>query len=154
MCWRVAVILITRVEIYGLEALYIEAMDELLAKDLAFFQSNYAGSLTKRALGYARRFEDVFDVLVFQIAPQRHPARSSCRRPVVLLALADRRAAGDAGATLAAVLPLIRRRQALVDVREAASNALAGHLADSISNAEVVRAFASEPDEARIHAAT
>jgi ATP-binding cassette subfamily B protein len=35
-----------------------------------------------------------------------------------------------------------------VDVREAASNALAGHLADSISNAEVVRAFASEPDEA------
>ena len=41
------------------------------------------------------------------------------------------------GATLAAVLPLIRRRQALVDVREAASNALAGHLADSISNAEV-----------------
>ena len=69
VCWRVAVILITRVEIYGLEALYIEAMDELLAKDLAFFQNNYAGSLTKRALGYARRFEDVFDVVVFQIAP-------------------------------------------------------------------------------------
>ena len=64
VCWRIAVILITRVEIHGLEALYIEAMDELLAKDLAFFQNNYAGSLTKRALGYARRFEDVFDVLV------------------------------------------------------------------------------------------
>ena len=41
------------------------------------------------------------------------------------------------GATLATVLPLIRRRQALVDIREAASNTLAGHLADSISNAEV-----------------
>jgi ATP-binding cassette subfamily B protein len=54
--------------------------------------------------------------------------------------------------TLAAVIPLIRRRQALVDVREVASNTLAGHLADSISNAEVVRAFAREPDEARIHA--
>ena len=51
-----------------MEALYIEAMDELLAKDLAFFQDNYAGSLTKRALGYARRFEDVFDVLSFQVA--------------------------------------------------------------------------------------
>ena len=46
-----------------MEALYIEAMDELLAKDLSFFQDNFAGSLTKRALGYARRFEDVFDVL-------------------------------------------------------------------------------------------
>ena len=62
--WRIAIALIARIEIRGMEALYIEAMDELLAKDLAFFQNNYAGSLTKRALGYARRFEDVFDVLV------------------------------------------------------------------------------------------
>ena len=44
----------------------IEAMHELLAKDLAFFHNNYAGSLTKRALGFARRFEDVFDVMAFQ----------------------------------------------------------------------------------------
>ena len=29
---------------------------------------------------------------------------------------------------------------------------LAGHVADSIANAEAVRAFAREPDEARIHA--
>ncbi len=151
-CWRVAVILITRVEIRGLEALYIEAMDELLAKDLAFFQNNYAGSLTKRALGYARRFEDVFDVLVFQIAPSVIPLAFvavvlwsySGWLIVVLL--------GMLGATMATVLPLIRRRQSLVNIREAASNTLAGHLADSISNAEVVRAFAREDDEARIHA--
>ena len=50
------------------------------------------------------------------------------------------------------VFPLIRRRRRLVDVREAASNVLAGHVADSITNAEAVRAFAREPDEARIHA--
>ena len=43
-------------------------MDELLAKDLAFFHNNYAGSLTKRALGFARRFEDVFDVMAFQVS--------------------------------------------------------------------------------------
>ena len=49
-------------------ALYIEAMDELLAKDLTFFHNNYAGSLTKRALGFARRFEDVFDVMAFQVS--------------------------------------------------------------------------------------
>ena len=65
--WRVAEALIARAEIRGIETLYIEAMDELLAKDLAFFHDNFAGSLTKRALGYARRFEDVFDVLSFQV---------------------------------------------------------------------------------------
>ena len=48
--WRVAEALIARAEIGGIQALYIEAMDELLAKDLAFFQDNFAGSLTKRAL--------------------------------------------------------------------------------------------------------
>ncbi|HKE05903.1 MAG TPA: hypothetical protein VKE91_17770 [Blastocatellia bacterium] len=48
--WRVAGFLIARAEIRGLEELYIDAMDELLAKDLSFFQDNYAGSLTKRAL--------------------------------------------------------------------------------------------------------
>ena len=49
--WRIAVALIARVEIRGMKALYIEAMDELLARDLAFFHNNHAGSLTKRALG-------------------------------------------------------------------------------------------------------
>ena len=69
IAWRVAIALMIRTEIRGMEALYIEAMDELLARDLAFFHDNYAGSLTKRALGYARRFEDVFDVFCFQVAP-------------------------------------------------------------------------------------
>jgi len=151
VCWRVAIVLITRVEIRGLEALYAEAMDELLAKDLAFFQDNYAGSLTKRALGYARRFEDVFDVTSFQLAPSVLPlgfvsvvlwAYSPWLVAVLLTMLA---------ATLLMVFPLIQRRRALVDVREVASNIMAGHLADSISNAEAIRAFAREADEARIH---
>ncbi|PYS31912.1 MAG: hypothetical protein DMG14_35925, partial [Acidobacteria bacterium] len=65
--WRVAGFLLARAEIRGLEELYIEAMDELLAKDLSFFHDNFAGALTKRALGYARRFEDVFDIVSFQV---------------------------------------------------------------------------------------
>jgi ATP-binding cassette subfamily B protein len=150
--WRFAVALIARLEIRGMEALYVEAMDDLLAKDLAFFQNNYAGSLTKRALGYARRFEDAFDVLSFQVASTILPLvfvsvvlwQYSPWLIVVLLGLLT--------ATLAMVIPLIRRRRALVDVRETASNVLAGHVADSIANAEVVRAFAGEMDEARIHA--
>jgi ATP-binding cassette subfamily B protein len=152
-CWRVAVALISRLEVKALEALYIEAMDELLAKDLAFFQNNYAGSLTKRALGYARRFEDVFDVVSFQLSATVLPLlfvsvvlwSYSPWLIVVLLAML--------GATLLMVVPMIRRRRSLVDVREIASNRMAAHLADAISNAEAVRAFAREPDEARMHAA-
>lgn len=150
-CWRLTTILLTRVEIRGLEALYIETMDELLAKDLTFFQNNYAGSLTKRALGFARRFEDVFDVVVFQISTSLLPLvfvsvvlwQYSPWLIVVLL--------GMLSLTVALLLPRVRERRALVDVRETASNVMAGHLADSISNAEAVRAFARESHEARIH---
>src|SRR5215510_4708774 len=53
--WRIAIALMIRAEVRGMEGLYVEAMDELLAKDLSFFHNNFAGSLTKRALGYARR---------------------------------------------------------------------------------------------------
>ncbi len=152
ICWRVAVACLARIEIKGLQALYLDAMHELLAKDLSFFQNNYAGSLTKRALGYARRFEDVFDVMAFQLAPTLLPlvfvsivlSTYSIWLVVGLLAML--------ATTLALVVPLIRRRRALVDVRETASNVLAGHLADSIANAEAVRAFAREDDELRIHA--
>jgi ATP-binding cassette, subfamily B, bacterial len=150
--WRVAGFLIARTEIRGMEALYVEAMRELLAKDLQFFQSNYAGSLTKRALGFARRFEDVFDVLSFSLVANTLPL---CFVIVILWSYSPLLIAtllGMLALTMVLVVPRIRRRQALVDVREAASNVLAGHVADSIANAEAVRAFAREPDEARIHA--
>ena len=150
--WRIAVAFIARVEIRAMEALYVEALDELLVKDLAFFQNNYAGSLTKRALGYARRFEDVFDNLSFQLASTVLPlvfvGVVLWRYSPWLIVLLITMLAG----TFAMVFPLIRRRRRLVDIRESASNVLAGHVADSITNAETVRAFAREDEEARIHA--
>jgi len=151
IAWRIGVAMIARIEIRGLQALYIEAMDELLAKDLAFFHNNYAGSLTKRALGFARRFEDVFDVMAFQVSASFLPLgfagvvlwQYSPWLIVVLLALL--------ATTFSLMVPLIRRRRRLVDIRETASNVLAGHLADSIANAETVRAFAREAEEATMH---
>ena len=41
--WRAAEALIARTEVRGIESLHVEAMDELLAKDLAFFHDNFAG---------------------------------------------------------------------------------------------------------------
>jgi ATP-binding cassette subfamily B protein len=150
--WRVALVLIMRVQIRGVESLYIEAMDELLAKDLSFFHDNFAGSLTKRAVAYGRRFEDVFAVLCFSGSSNLIPLLFVgvvlwSYSPLLLLVLL-----AGLGGTFALVFPLIRRRQRLVNIREAAANIVAGHLADSIANAEAVRAFARERDEARIHA--
>ncbi len=150
--WRIAMGILSRVEIRCMEALYVEALDELLARDLSFFQDNYAGSLTKRALGYARRFEDVFDVLCFQVASTLLPlgfvgAVLWSYSPWLIVVLISMLAA-----TFLIVFPLIRYGRMLVDIRESASNVLAGHVADSIANAEAVRAFAREDHEARIHA--
>ncbi len=150
--WRLAGFLLARTEIQAMESLYIEAVEELLAKDLSFFHDNFAGSLTKRALGYARRFEDVFDVLSFSIVANLMALTFVgvvlWRYSPLLVAVLF----GMLGLTVALVLPLIRRRQRLVEVREAASNVLAGHVADSLGNADAVRAFAMEAHEARIHA--
>jgi ATP-binding cassette subfamily B protein len=151
VAWRIAVAMIARIEIRALQALYIEAMDELLAKDLAFFHNNYAGSLTKRALGFARRFEDVFDVMAFQVSASFLPLGFAGvvlwqYSPWLIVVLV-----GLLLTTFALMVPLIRRRRRLVDIRETASNVLAGHLADSIANAETVRAFAREAEEAAMH---
>ena len=51
----------------GIEHLYVIGMDELLAKDAAFFHDNFAGSLTKRVLSFASRFEEFVDTLTFQV---------------------------------------------------------------------------------------
>jgi len=123
-----------------------------LWKDVAFFHNNFAGSLTKRVLGYARRFEDVFDVFAFSILGNVFPlafamivlAQFSGWLIVLLLSML--------AIAFFCLRPLIRRRHKLVQIRERASNALAGHVADSITNAETVRAFAREPEEAAIHA--
>jgi ATP-binding cassette subfamily B protein len=150
--WRVAGWLLSRVEYHAITALHIEAMDELFKKDVGFFHNNFAGSLTKRALGYARRFEDVFDVFSFSILGNVFPlafamivlAQFSGWLIVVLVSMLV--------ISFLCLRPLIRRRHQLVQIREQASNTLAGHVADSITNAETVRAFAREPEEAAIHA--
>jgi ATP-binding cassette subfamily B protein len=152
MIWRLAGIAITRAEIRGMAELYIEAMEDLFAKDVGFFHANFAGSLTKRALGYAKRFEEVFDICTYSLLGEIVPlffavavlARFS---PWLVLVLV-----GMLAITLAVVRPFIARRHKLVQIRETASNVLAGHVADSISNAETVRAFAKEREEAAIHA--
>ena len=152
VAWRLASYLLARCEVRGMEALYLEALDELLAKDAAFFHDNFSGSLTKRALGFARQFENVFDVLAFSVVSSLLALSLVgvvlwSYSPLLVAVLVTM-----LGTTMALVVPRIRRRQVLVDAREAASNDMAGHLSDSIANAETVRAFAREPEERAVHA--
>ncbi len=150
-CWRVGVHCLNRTDGRGMENLYVLGMNELLAKDAAFFHDNFAGSLTKRVLSFASRFEEFVDTLAFSVVANIVPLIFASvvlwqYDPLLVVVLISLIAF-----TGLVVAPLIRRRQALVNSREAASARVAGHVADSLSNMATVRAFAAEEREAAEH---
>ncbi|MEO3825760.1 ABC transporter ATP-binding protein [Actinomadura sp. B10D3] len=146
--WRVGLHYLNRTNGRGIEWLGIAGMDELFAKDAAFFHDNFAGSLTKRILSFSGGFEHFADTLTFSVMANVIPLsfasvilwRYDPLLVVVLLGLIV--------LTGFAASPLIRRRQALVDEREAAKVRVSGHIADVMTNMETVRAFAAEDREA------
>src|SRR3954447_4438078 len=149
--WRIAIHCLNRTDGLGMESLYVLGMNELLAKDAAFFHDNFAGSLTKRVLSFASRFEEFIDTMAFSVIAGIVPLgfasvvlwRYDPMLVVALLTLIT--------ITGFVIAPLIRRRQALVDEREAAIARVSGHVADSLMNMATVRAFAAEPREAAEH---
>ncbi|MFI6870719.1 ABC transporter ATP-binding protein [Nocardia sp. NPDC050406] len=151
LCWRIGIHCLNRTDAYGIESLYVTAMDELLAQDAAFFHDNFAGSLTKRAHSFAARFEQFVDALVFEVSAALVPIgfasfilwRYDPRLVLVMIGLIV--------LTGLVITPLVRRRQVLVDEREVAIAKVSGHVADSLSNMQSVRAFAAEPQEAAEH---
>ena len=149
--WRVGIHYLNRVDALGIEHLYVVGLDELFAKDAAFFHDNFAGSLTKRVLSFASRFEQTADTLVFEVVGNFVPLAFGSvvlwhYDPWLVIVLL-----GMIAVTGLAVAPIIRRRQALVDQREAAIARVAGHVADSLTNMDTVRAFAAERREAAEH---
>ncbi|MEU8899749.1 ABC transporter ATP-binding protein [Nocardia sp. NPDC048505] len=151
VCWRLGIHCLNRTDAYGIESLYVTAMDELLVRDAAFFHDNFAGSLTKRALSFASRFEEFVDTLVFEVCAFLVPVGFAAfvlwrYDPLLVVAML-----GLIVLTGVLITPLVRRRQKLVDAREAAIALVAGHVADSVSNMHSVRAFAAEPQEAAEH---
>ncbi|MFH9089387.1 ABC transporter ATP-binding protein [Streptomyces sp. NPDC017673] len=149
--WRVGQHCLNRVDALGMEHLYVTGMDELLAKDAAFFHDNFAGSLTKRVLSYGKRFEDFVDTVTYRIVGSLVPLVFGS---VVLWSYEPRLVVGllvMIALTVVAATPLIRRRQRLVNDREAAIARVSGHVADSLVNMETIRAFAAERREADEH---
>ncbi|MFE6891603.1 ABC transporter ATP-binding protein [Streptomyces sp. NPDC057694] len=149
--WRIGIHCLNRVDAQGVERLYVYGMDELYAKDATFFHDNFAGSLTKRVSSFAVRFEEFADTLVFQVTGSLVPLMFGS---VVLWSYEPWLVVGllaMIALTGVAVAPLIRRRQRIVNAREAAIARVSGHVADSLSNMETIRAFAAEDREAAEH---
>ena len=146
--WRVGLHFLNRTNCRGVERLGIVGMDELLAKDAAFFHDNFAGALTKRIVSFASGFENFSDTLTFSVVANVLPLSFASvilwrYHPVLVVVLV-----GLIVVTGFVVAPFIRRRQALVDEREAAKVRVSGHVADVMANMETVRAFAAEEREA------
>ncbi|WP_110946307.1 ABC transporter ATP-binding protein [Streptomyces avicenniae] len=149
--WRIGMHCLNRLDANGIEHLYIIGMDELFAKDAAFFHDNFAGSLTKRVLSFASRFEQFVDTLTFSVIGSLVPLAFGA---VVLWSYEPLLVVGLLTVILVTALgvtPLIRRRQALVAKREEAIARVSGHVADSLMNMDTVRAFAAEEREAAEH---
>ncbi|WP_217241462.1 ABC transporter ATP-binding protein [Streptomyces sp. AC555_RSS877] len=149
--WRVGLHCLNRLDALGIENLYVIGMDELFAKDAAFFHDNFAGSLTKRVLSFASRFEQFVDTLTFNVVANFVPLLFGAvilwrYEPLLVVGLLVMIAV-----TALCVVPLIRRRQVLVAQREAAIARVSGHVADSLMNMDTVRAFAAEEREAAEH---
>ncbi|MFE5141401.1 ABC transporter ATP-binding protein [Streptomyces fagopyri] len=149
--WRVGLHCLNRLDARGIEHLYVIGLDELFAKDAAFFHDNFAGSLTKRALSFASRFEEFVDTLTFSVVGRFVPLAFGAvvlwrYEPLLVVGLLAMIAL-----TAVCVVPLIRRRQALVRRREEAIARVSGHVSDSLMNMDTVRAFAAEEREAAEH---
>ncbi|MFJ6354217.1 ABC transporter ATP-binding protein [Streptomyces sp. NPDC092046] len=149
--WRLGLHCLNRLDALGIEQLYVLGMDELFAKDSAFFHDNFAGSLTKRVLSFASRFEEFVDTLTFSVFGSFVPLLFASvvlwtYEPLLVVGLLVM-------ITLTGVVvrPLIRRRQVLVRHREEAIARVSGHVADSLMNMDTVRAFAAEGREAAEH---
>jgi ATP-binding cassette subfamily B protein len=150
--WRLGIHFLNRAAAGGAAKLQMRGMDALFDKDLAFFHDNFAGSLTKKVVGYGSSYEMGLATLVFQVAPSVLPIGLVVvvlwqYSPWLVVTLV-----GMVTLTGLAVAPLIIRRQRLVDAREAAHNHVAGHVADAITNIDAVRMFSRETEEGATHA--
>jgi ATP-binding cassette, subfamily B, bacterial len=151
LTWRTAWMFINRADARGIQNLFNDAMAELAKKDVGFFHNHFAGSLTKRTIGYAKYFETFMDTLAFNVSAYLLPIFFAGfilwqYSPILVLVLV-----GLMSLVVAILIPLTKRRKKLVDTRETASNTAAGHVADVIGNMDTVQAFAHEDYEQILH---
>lgn len=149
--WRLALIMLNRTDSKGMQNLYQKGLDDLLDRDMDFFNDNFAGSITKKVVGFGKNFENFVDTLSFNIVGNLIPLLFACVilwkiSPILVLSLLAIIVLG-----FFALLPFIRRRQKLTSDREKDGNLMTGHVADVIGNISAVQIFANEKRESDRH---
>ncbi len=149
--WRIGFLLQSRAAKHSIENLYTNALQQLLKQDTAFFNENFAGSLTRRAMGYGRNFEMFYDTLAFSVFGGTIPLIFAL---VILWAISPLLVfvlLGIIVLTILIIAPIIRARQKLVRERELAGTTMTGHVADVIGNISAVQSYAHEAEEQARH---
>ncbi len=152
LCWRVGMHFLIRIEARGKHALGRQAFQNLLDREYAFYTDHFVGSLSKKALAYASRFETFSDLLVFNIFTNVLPilfALIVLWRYSVWLPLA---LATAIGLVLAVALPIIHRRSHLVSKRHASGSLVSAGLSDALTNMVTVKSYANEGYESKRYA--
>jgi ATP-binding cassette subfamily B protein len=149
--WRFTFFLMQKYEVKAFHDFYQLAMQELLKKDLAFFNNRFGGSITKNVVSFGRRFESFFDTITFEIVANIVPAIFalfilSSISPLLSVVLTGMIVLG-----VSIVRPLIRRRVSMVKDREAKHSMLAGHISDVVSNIMTVKSHGLESREEATH---
>lgn len=151
LLWRLALLLMVEFEAKTIQRLYKEALDTLLDKELSFYANHFTGTVTKNILAYARRFEAFFDTITFEIIASLVPAVFAA---IVLAFISPWLSVTLIGMMALGILlarPLIHHRLKLVQTREAAHAAMAGHVADVITNIAAIKSFGNEHVERATH---
>lgn len=148
---RIGIWCINETDASAMKHLYTNGLAQLLKQDLSFFHDNFAGSLTKKTIGYAARFEVVFDTFSLNVFNKLLPIIFasivlSFYSPLLTICLVSLLTI-----SIAVAVPFIRKRRKLVVTREIASNVMSGHIADVYGNIDAVRAHASESYENKRH---
>ena len=150
--WRISEHFRIKIQTNGRKTLAINAMDQLLKKDIAFFHNNFAGTLTSRVGRYSTAYSNIIEVLVYQVFSN---ILSIGFITIVLWRYTPTLVFTLFGLTILTfivILPLIIRRKVLVTQRENAHSVLHGYVADIIGNIDTVKSFAQENFEIANHA--
>lgn len=151
IAWRIGIHFIIKAEHNGVKSLYEKGLQKILRHDLDFFINSFSGSLTKKTNGYAYRFVDVMDTMLFNVFPSIIPAIFAIIYLMFYSPILGLTLLGWIVLTTVITLPFIKKRKSLVDEREEANNVISGHIADIYTNIEAVKSHASESQELLTH---
>ncbi|HYF97016.1 MAG TPA: ABC transporter ATP-binding protein [Patescibacteria group bacterium] len=149
--WRFARRMIIITEVNGMERLYKNGVSNLLKKELSFFHENFAGSLTKKTIGYARSYDAICEAFIHDMMANLLPLIFVCYvlwqfSPILPIGLI----VWLLLVTLL-ILPFVKHRRKLVAIRESSSNKLSGYIADIYTNIDAVRTYGREHFELSQH---